>query len=320
LFAASALRPLPTPAQAHIDFHPAPADLKQFQDVINGHGVARSWHAASAMPAESPLAFAYPQGPGAGGPLIWLSLDHRELATPRSSHEMDEAPVIAAAIQGLIDLDMLSGGAWDLVARQLKAILPPQRPAALQPLARGLVHDYHITLAPPVTDAEFAADTFPFDVVRLLTVGQEERAIIVDVPPAGTTMPSGAPIVAYVGRTDRRHPGMRTVWTRRDASKRLPGFNEAYTIAFALAAAESQPDGSTVRRLYEEARTADGQAGPSVYAARTAFANPYIAAERGYIDEIIEPRFTRRKLITAFAMSRNKRDKNPPKKHGNIPL
>jgi len=50
------------------------------------------------------------------------------------------------------------------------------------------------------------------------------------------------------------------------------------------------------------------------------FANPYIAAERGYVDEIIEPRFTRRKLITAFAMLRNKRDTNPPKKHGNIPL
>jgi propionyl-CoA carboxylase beta chain len=50
------------------------------------------------------------------------------------------------------------------------------------------------------------------------------------------------------------------------------------------------------------------------------FANPFIAAERGYIDEIIEPRFTRRKLITTFAMLRNKRDRNPPKKHGNIPL
>jgi len=50
------------------------------------------------------------------------------------------------------------------------------------------------------------------------------------------------------------------------------------------------------------------------------FANPYIAAERGYVDEIIEPRFARPKLITAFAMLRNKRDKNPPKKHGNIPL
>ena len=53
---------------------------------------------------------------------------------------------------------------------------------------------------------------------------------------------------------------------------------------------------------------------------REKFANPYIAAERGYVDEIIEPRFTRRKLITAFAMLENKRDSNPPKKHGNIPL
>jgi propionyl-CoA carboxylase beta chain len=50
------------------------------------------------------------------------------------------------------------------------------------------------------------------------------------------------------------------------------------------------------------------------------FANPFIAAERGYVDEIIEPRFTRRKLISTFAMLRNKRDRNPPKKHGNIPL
>ncbi|HVT02201.1 MAG TPA: acyl-CoA carboxylase subunit beta [Thermoanaerobaculia bacterium] len=53
---------------------------------------------------------------------------------------------------------------------------------------------------------------------------------------------------------------------------------------------------------------------------KTKFANPYIAAERGYVDEIIEPRFTRRKVITTLAMLRNKRDKNPPKKHGNIPL
>jgi propionyl-CoA carboxylase beta chain len=50
------------------------------------------------------------------------------------------------------------------------------------------------------------------------------------------------------------------------------------------------------------------------------FANPYIAAERGFVDEIIEPRYTRRKVITALAMLRNKRDSNPPKKHGNIPL
>ncbi|HEX8336988.1 MAG TPA: carboxyl transferase domain-containing protein, partial [Pyrinomonadaceae bacterium] len=50
------------------------------------------------------------------------------------------------------------------------------------------------------------------------------------------------------------------------------------------------------------------------------FANPYVAAERGFIDEIIEPALTRRKLISALSMLENKRDTNPPKKHGNIPL
>jgi len=50
------------------------------------------------------------------------------------------------------------------------------------------------------------------------------------------------------------------------------------------------------------------------------FANPYVAAERGFIDEIIEPRSTRPKLIRALELLRNKRDSNPPKKHGNIPL
>ncbi len=50
------------------------------------------------------------------------------------------------------------------------------------------------------------------------------------------------------------------------------------------------------------------------------FANPYVAAERGYIDEVIEPRYTRPKLIRALSLLKNKRDTNPPKKHGNIPL
>src|SRR5271166_3298438 len=50
------------------------------------------------------------------------------------------------------------------------------------------------------------------------------------------------------------------------------------------------------------------------------FANPYIAAGRGYLDEVIEPRHTREKLIVALDMLKNKRDTNPPKKHGNIPL
>ena len=53
---------------------------------------------------------------------------------------------------------------------------------------------------------------------------------------------------------------------------------------------------------------------------REKFANPYIASEKGFVDEVIEPKFTRPKLIAALKMLENKRDQNPPKKHGNIPL
>lgn len=53
---------------------------------------------------------------------------------------------------------------------------------------------------------------------------------------------------------------------------------------------------------------------------REQFANPYVAAERGYVDAVIAPRETRRRMISALEMLEGKRDKNPPKKHGNIPL
>jgi propionyl-CoA carboxylase beta chain len=53
---------------------------------------------------------------------------------------------------------------------------------------------------------------------------------------------------------------------------------------------------------------------------RDRLANPYVAADRGFVDAVIQPRETRKKLIQALAMLETKRDKNPPKKHGNIPL
>ncbi|MEZ5286276.1 MAG: acyl-CoA carboxylase subunit beta [Vicinamibacterales bacterium] len=53
---------------------------------------------------------------------------------------------------------------------------------------------------------------------------------------------------------------------------------------------------------------------------REKFANPYVAAEKGFVDEVILPRTTRRKLIQALATLETKRDTIPPKKHGNIPL
>jgi acetyl-CoA carboxylase carboxyltransferase component len=53
---------------------------------------------------------------------------------------------------------------------------------------------------------------------------------------------------------------------------------------------------------------------------REIFANPYVAASRGYVDDVIEPRETRPRLINALEMLANKRDTNPPKKHGCMPL
>jgi len=57
-----------------------------------------------------------------------------------------------------------------------------------------------------------------------------------------------------------------------------------------------------------------------VKAYREQFATPYVAAGRGYVDDVIEPRETRSRIIEALKMLENKRDANPPKKHGNIPL
>jgi propionyl-CoA carboxylase beta chain len=53
---------------------------------------------------------------------------------------------------------------------------------------------------------------------------------------------------------------------------------------------------------------------------RDKFANPYKAAELGYVDEVIRPEDTRPRVIRAFEMLKTKRQENPPRKHGNIPL
>jgi propionyl-CoA carboxylase beta chain len=79
-----------------------------------------------------------------------------------------------------------------------------------------------------------------------------------------------------------------------------------------------------VNILYKRELDAAGDAA-SARAAKIAeyrekFANPYIAAQRGFIDDVIQPRETRVKLIQALAALETKRDRNPPKKHGNIPL
>ncbi|HZD10256.1 MAG TPA: carboxyl transferase domain-containing protein [Candidatus Binatia bacterium] len=74
------------------------------------------------------------------------------------------------------------------------------------------------------------------------------------------------------------------------------------------------------RRELDEAEDAEARKVELVEEYRARFANPFAAARRGYIDDVIEPRETRPRLINALQMLQNKRDNNPPKKHGNIPL
>ena len=96
-------------------------------------------------------------------------------------------------------------------------------------------------------------------------------------------------------------------------------FNFAYPTA---EIAVMGPEGA-VNILYRRESALDGSQGSR--AARVSeyvenFANPYVAARRGYVDEIIEPAETRQKLIAAFALLEGKRASLPAKKHGNIPL
>lgn len=83
------------------------------------------------------------------------------------------------------------------------------------------------------------------------------------------------------------------------------------------------PDGAVsiiFRRELAEAADPVARKAELVADYREQFANPYTAARRGYVDDVIEPSQTRPRLINALNMLQNKRDQNPPKKHGNIPL
>ncbi|MFQ5943153.1 MAG: acyl-CoA carboxylase subunit beta [Anaerolineales bacterium] len=74
------------------------------------------------------------------------------------------------------------------------------------------------------------------------------------------------------------------------------------------------------RKELAEAKDPDKRKAELVEEYRAKFAHPFVSASRGYVDDVIEPRFTRPRLINALEMLANKRDDNPAKKHGNIPL
>lgn len=105
------------------------------------------------------------------------------------------------------------------------------------------------------------------------------------------------------------------------SSKHIRGdFNVAWPTA---EIAVMGPDGAVniiFRKELDKAKDPVKRKAELVAEYREKFANPYVAAERGYLDDVIEPKETRPRLINALEMLSNKRDANPAKKHGNIPL
>jgi propionyl-CoA carboxylase beta chain len=97
-------------------------------------------------------------------------------------------------------------------------------------------------------------------------------------------------------------------------------------LAFAWPSAEVAvmgPQGAVniiFRKEIETAPDSEGKRAELIEEYTERFANPYIAAERGYVDDVIDPRETRRVLIRSLAMLRTKREQLPQRKHGNVPL
>jgi len=110
---------------------------------------------------------------------------------------------------------------------------------------------------------------------------------------------------AYVAMCSK-DMGADRVYAWPTAEIAVMGAEGAAEIAFKKEIAASPKPGEALKEKIEEYRRE--------------FANPYIAAAHGHVDEIIEPIDTRQNLIRALYALRAKRDTRPPKKHGNIPL
>ena len=272
-------------AQQPLDATLTAADMQQIVQRVRQTQILRIWKPASAFPVWSPLALPKRLTPEDGTTAtVWINVDHRELMTPRTSHPEDDAPVIAAVIAGTLDLNLPDQG-WRHLAAVLDLVPPPQRYGIVAELGKLVVSRYNVHTAPSVSDAEFAREAFPFEVIRNMTPGVP--GVDAEEVPAGTAMPKDAPLIAYVGRTDARHPGAPVIWgdtARAPANfQNTPAFLDLYMRAYVLATADMQPAGTPEKRGYDEARAADERSGPGSYAARYAFAAPYLARVRALV-------------------------------------
>ena len=275
----------PVRADESLNFNLSATDMQQIVQTVQRTRIARLWKPASALPAWSPLALPKRRTHDDGDvAVVWINVDHRELMTPRSSHPEDENPIVAAVIAGTLDLNLDEPG-WKHLAAQLGTMQPGTQYPLIAELGKLLVSRYGVRTAPGVSDEVFAREAFPFEVIRNMTPGVP--GVDADEPPAGTPMPKDAPLIAYVGRTDPRHPGTPVIWgdTKHAPANftQSPEFLDLYMRAYVLATADMRPPGSPEKLAYDTAKANDERTGAGVYAARYAFAAPYLLRVRALV-------------------------------------
>jgi hypothetical protein len=260
-----------TPSAPH---DPARATLDAVAVVAATHLKVRTvWQPPWRFPAETPIAYYIGRGADERYPdelVIWLNPDHPELVSPRASRLTDEIPLFTELL--LASVDLRSRTLPSLGLEQLDAV---KRRAAAAALASKVAVIAHYTPYVTVDDAEFARRAFAFAVLRQLTPGIGGVAPLVV---AARKMPAGEPDAAYAGRdVDPRAPhGWGVIYIASPAVVETASGNAAWMRAFVLATADRQPAESAVKRAYDTARAQDESSSTDQWAARRAFAAPYV--------------------------------------------
>ena len=234
------------------------------------------WRPPSLFPANATIALYVARGGDgryADERVIWLNPDHPELVSPRISRLTDEVPLLTEYLIASVDLKLSIEGAPSL---GLERVAGDARREAATSLAGRVAVVSKYTPFTAVDDAEFARRTFAFAVLRQMT---PQIGGVAPFPDA-SKLPPGENAV-YAGRdVDARAPaGWGVIYASADLDRVLqsPKGYESWVRAFVMATADRQPPASDVKRAYDAAAARDATATGDRWAARRAFAAPYVA-------------------------------------------
>jgi hypothetical protein len=235
--------------------------------------VRNVWHAPAPFPPLSPVAYYVARGRDAdypNEPVIWLNVDHPELKSPRLSRLTDEIPLLTELL--LASVDVRPRGVPSL---GLENLASEKRRSTAATLAGKVAVIAKYSPYPAVTDAEFARLAFPYAVLRQMTPGIDGVARRLTRAP---DMPREEPYAVYAGRDADPHVphGWGVVRVVAPGVFESGPGKEALVRAFVLATADAEAPDSAIKRAYEVARAQDDAASGNRWAARRAFAAPYV--------------------------------------------